>query len=132
MNGSKKTRDVNQAVRRSWLDSSNPDLSLSRQCELLGVSRSSIYYKSQEESTLNLELMRLIDEQYTKTPFYGSRRMTEWLKRGGYRVNRKRVRRLMELLGLQGIAPGKRLTKGNKRHKRYPYLLEGVTIDKKD
>jgi putative transposase len=72
------------------------DLSIRRQCELLGVSRASWYYQPVEESKENLRLMRLMDKQYLRTPFYGSRRMTVWLQNQGYAVNRKRVRRLMQ------------------------------------
>ena len=84
-----------------------PQLSIRRQCELLGLNRSTFYYTPAGESELNLHLMRLIDEQYTKTPFYGSLRMTAYLRRPPYelRVNRKRVQRLMQKMGLQAIYP---------------------------
>ena len=74
-----------------------------RQCALLGISRSSLYYPPTEAGAEDLELMALIDQQYLKTPFYGSRRMTAWLRNHGHQVNRKRVRRLMQLIGLEAI-----------------------------
>jgi putative transposase len=81
-----------------------PDpLSLSRQCKLLGLSRAALYYRPVEASADELELMALIDRQYLRTPFYGSRRMTAWLQTQGHMVNRKRVRRLMRLMGLEAI-----------------------------
>ncbi len=103
-----------------------------RQCELLGLSRSGLYYEPAVASTANLRLMRLIDEQYLKTPFYGSRRMTAWLTRRGEEVNRKRVHRLMNLMGLAAIHPGPRTTMRNLDHKVYPYLLRGVAIERRD
>lgn len=106
------------------------ELTVSRQCELLGLPRSSFYYKPAGESPLNLELMRKIDEQYTKTPFYGSRRMKESLKREGYEVNRKRVQRLMRLMGIEAIYPRRNTSRSNDEHKIYPYLLRDVTISR--
>lgn len=107
-------------------------LSISRQCELLGIARSSFYYKPRPESELNLELMRLIDEIYTEWPFYGIPRITAYLRSKGYNVNHKRVERLMRLMGLRAIYPKKRLSKGNKVHRIYPYLLEGVDVTEPD
>ena len=78
---------------------------MTRQCELAGIARSGLYYSTQPEDELNLALMRRIDALYTDYPFFGSRRMTAWLKREGYRVNRKRVSRLMQLMGLEAIYP---------------------------
>jgi putative transposase len=102
------------------------------QCELLGLNRSGLYREPAVETSENLRLMRLIDEQYLKTPFYGSRRMTAWLVRQGKEVNRKRVQRLMDLMGLAAIHPGPRTTVASPDHKVYPYLLRGVTIDRRD
>jgi putative transposase len=102
------------------------------QCELLGLNRSGLYREPAVETSENLRLMRLIDEQYLKTPFYGSRRMTAWLVRQGKEVNRKRVQRLMDLMGLAAIHPGPRTTVTSPDHKVYPYLLRGVTIDRRD
>jgi len=107
-------------------------LSVNRQCELLGLTRSSYYYQPRGEGEYNLKLMRLLDEQYTRTPFYGSRRMREWLRRQGYPVSRERVRRLMRLLGIEAIYPKRRLSLVNKEHRTYPYLLNGLKIDRPD
>lgn len=101
-----------------------------KQCELLGIPRSTYYYKSLSESELNLRLMRLIDEQYLITPFYGSRRMTEVLKRKGEDVNRKRLQRLMRLMGIETMYPKPNTSIGNKEHYKYPYLLKNLIIRK--
>jgi putative transposase len=95
---------------------------------LLGLHRSSLYYVPAQETQENLALMRLIDQQYTRTPFYGSRRMTAWLNREGHQVNRKRVQRLMGLMGLEAIYPKPRLSRPGSQHKVYPYLLHEVEI----
>ena len=108
----------------------NPDLSIRRQCELLGVNRASLYYQPGGESEENLRLMRLLDEQYTRTPFYGRRRMTAWLQSRGYEVNPKRVARLMELVGVAAIYPKPKLSMPGEGHKIYPYLLEGVEVNR--
>jgi putative transposase len=99
-----------------------------RQCQLLGVSRSSLYYQPVGPAEEELTLLRLIDEQYLKTPFYGSRRMTVHLRQQGFSVNRKRVQRLMHQLGLQAIYPKPKLSQPHPEHKVYPYLLRGVDI----
>ena len=104
------------------------EISLRRQCELLGVARSSLYYQPAGESEENLMLMRLIDEEYTRGPFYGSRRMTVWLREQGYEVNRKRVSRLMEVMGIAAVYPKPKLSQPGAGHKIYPYLLEGVEV----
>jgi putative transposase len=106
------------------------ELSVRRQCELLGVNRSSVYYEPVPESELNLKLMRLIDEQYTRRPFYGSRKMTVWLQGQHQEVNRKRVQRLMRLMGIEAIFPTRNLSRRNPEHEVYPYLLRGLTIDR--
>jgi len=105
-----------------------PELSIQSQCQLLGISRSSYYYQPQDISDEELRLLRLLDEQYLKTPFYGSRKMTIYLRSLGYAVNRKRVIRLMHQLGLQTIYAKKRTTIPNPDHKTYPYLLRGLDI----
>jgi len=114
------------------VEPSNPDISILRQCELLGLPRSSYYYQPKGESPLNLTLMRLLDEQYTRTPYYGSPKMTIWLKKQGHAVNRKRVERLMRVMGLQAIYPKPNTSKPHPGHKIYPYLLRGVEIDHAD
>ena len=100
------------------------------ECSLLGLARSTYYYEPQREDGLNLELMRLIDEQYTRTPFYGSPKMTHWLRREGREVNHKRIARLMQTMGLRAIAPKKNLSKGGKEHRKFPYLLAGMKIER--
>ena len=94
---------MSRSQRRAMIDREEPKLSLVRQCGLLGISRSSLYYLPTEAGAEDMELMALIDQQYLKTPFYGSRRMTAWLRNHGHQVNRKRVRRLMQLIGLEAI-----------------------------
>lgn len=114
------------------IDSANIQIPIYRQCELLGLSRSSYYYESQRDDSYNLMLMNLIDEQFTRTPFYGVPRMTAWLNVQGHEVNHKRVRRLMRLMGLEAIYPKPRLSCSNQTHKKYPYLLKGLMIDHPD
>lgn len=114
------------------VDASEAVLSIRRQCELLSLSRSSWYYEGAKESEEDLRLMRLIDEEYVRHPFLGSRRITLWLKSQGERVNRKRVGRLMGLLGLQAIYPKPRTSVTNGSHKKYPYLLRDVEILRAD
>lgn len=102
---------------------------MARQCELLDLARSSWYYKPIVVDPYQLHLMNLIDAQYTKTPFYGIRRMTAWLRRQGEVVNHKRVARLMRQMGIEAIYPRPRTTIAADNVRRYPYLLNGVTID---
>ena len=110
------------------IEREHADLSVRRQCELVGINRSTFYYEPAQESALNLELMRLMDEQYLKTPFYGWPRMLAHLQRCGYAINHKRVRRLMQTMGLQAIYPKPKTTVTAKAHKIYPYLLRGLEI----
>jgi putative transposase len=110
------------------IEPEHPDLSVRRQCELLGVNRSTYYYVPATESPLNLELMQLIDEQYMRTPFYGWPRMTVYVRKQGYLVNHKRIQRLMQRMGIQAIYPKASLSKGHPGHKIYPYLLQNVAI----
>jgi putative transposase len=105
-------------------------LSVSRQCKLLNLSKGGLYYAPVGISSLDLELMDQIDRQYLKTPFYGSRRMTAVLNLLGYEVNRKRVQRLMGDMGIEAIYPKPNLSKSVKAHKKYPYLLRGLDIDR--
>lgn len=101
-----------------------------RQCELLSLSRSSFYYQPVPVSDFNLRLMGLIDRQYMKDPSGGVPRITKWLRRQGFKVNRKRIARLMRSMGLQGVVPKRRLSTPNKEHKVYPYLLKGMDISR--
>lgn len=89
------------------------ELSIARQCELLGIARSTYYYQPAKESEYNLLLMRLIDQQYLQTPFFGSRQMTAWLRQQQHSVNRKRIQRLMQKMGLQGAVPSPVLIRVN-------------------
>jgi putative transposase len=107
----------------------HPELSITRQCELLSLSHSSYYYHPKSISEEEITLLRLLDEQYLKTPFYGSRKMTVYLRELGYRVNRKRVQRLMRELGIEALYPKPRMSKANLAHQVYPYLLRNLTID---
>ncbi len=119
----------------------HPQISIRRQCKLLGLNRSSFYYgtKGQANNELNAEpaketnenlmFMKLIDQQYTKTPFYGSRQMRNHLRLSDYKINRKRVQRLMRLMGLEAIYPKPRTSIPNKEHKIYPYLLRDLSIE---
>ena len=111
------------------IDRLNKHLSLTRQCQLLGLSRSSLYYQPATDNTEDLVLMARIDRQFLETPYYGSRKMTAWLRREGHVVNRKRVRRLMRQMGLQVIWQKPNTSQPNPEHKVYPYLLRGLTID---
>ena len=104
--------------------------SVRRQCELLGVSRSSVYYVPVEPEAEEFELMRRIDEIHLKFPFYGSRTIARELRESGYRANRKRVQRLMRLMGLESVAPKPNTSKPNEEHPVYPYLLRGLTISR--
>jgi putative transposase len=115
-------------AKRTLIEPDHPTISIRRQCELVGLNRASFYYTPATESSLNLELMRCIDEQYLKTPFSGWPRMTAHLQRLGYPVNHKRIQRLMQLMGLQAIFPKRRTTIVNVEHRIYPYLLRGVEI----
>ena len=112
------------------IDPFHEQISIRPQCELVGLNRSTFYHRPAGESELNLQLMRLIDEQYTKTPFYGWPRMTAHLRRQGYKINHKRIQRLMQKMALQAVYPKPRTTIPDKEHKVYPYLLSGVQINR--
>lgn len=112
------------------IEANHSRLSIARQCELVSIARSSFYYTGKGESPLNLELMRIIDEQFLKTPWYGSRQLARHLRRQGYRLGRKRVRRLMRKMGLTAIYQAPRTSKAHPEHRVYPYLLRNLTIDR--
>ncbi len=114
------------------IESDHPTLSIRRQCQLIGLHRGTYYSEPSGETALNLKLMRRIDEQYLKTPFYGIRRMTAQLQREGHEVNHKRIARLMRHMGIQAIFPRKRLSQPGEGHTIYPYLLRGVKIERTD
>ena len=110
------------------IDSQYPCVSILRHCNMLKISRSTVYYKRKRVKKEDLELMRIIDKQYLKTPVYGSRSMRNYLQRLGYNINRKRVQRLMRLMGLEAIYPKPKTSKPHPEHKIYPYLLRGLKI----
>jgi putative transposase len=116
--------------KRALIEPAHPQLSIRRQCALLGLARSTLYDQPLGASAENLQLMRLLDEQYTATPFYGLRRMTAWLRGQGYTVNRKRVARLMRVMGLEAMYPKPRLSQPAAGQMIYPYLLRGVTVER--
>jgi putative transposase len=117
-------------AKRALIEPGHPDLSIVQHCELLGLARSSYYSESVPEREENLLLMRLLDEQYTRTPFYGTRKMAAWLHMQGSAVDRKRVRRLLRLMGLEAIYPKPRTSLPGAVEQRYPYLLPGMRIER--
>ncbi len=123
-------RSLSVDRRRAMIAPEHAQLSVTRQCELVGISRSSWYYRPRGESDRNLRLMREIDEQYLKTPWYGSRQMARHLRRLGRCVGRKRVRRLMRLMGLQAVAPQPNTSRPAPQHKVYPYRLRELRIER--
>jgi putative transposase len=112
------------------IEPGHPDLSVGKQCSLLSISRSSFYYTPKGESEMNLALMRQIDEQFLEAPFFGVRQMTWHLKNKGHRVNEKRIRRLMRLMGLMPIYQKPNTSRPAKGHKIWPYLLKGLRVDR--
>lgn len=112
------------------IEPKHPTLSIRRQCQLIGLNRSTYYSEPAGESPLNLLLMQLIDEEYTRAPFYGYRKMTVRLGKRGHHVNHKRVARLMAKMGLQAVYPRPRTSIPDKQHKKYPYLLRGLDINR--
>ena len=115
-------------MKRNFIEPTHAQISVRRQCELLGLNRSTLYYQPAGDSAYNLHLMRLIDEQYLRTPFYGWPRMTAYLRRLGYDVNGKRIRRLMQQMGLQALYPKPKTSVAATGHKIYPYLLRSLAI----
>jgi len=116
--------------RRLMVERQHSSLSMVCQCQLLNLHRSGLYYQPCQESEDNLAIMRLLDEQYFQTPFYGVRRITVWLRSQGYDINRKRVKRLMDLMGWQTIYRKPNTSKPNKENRLYPYLLKGLNINR--
>ncbi len=123
---------MSRGERKAMIARDHPDLSLSQQCQVLAISRSSFYYTPKGESADNLALMRRIDELFLKYPFYGSRQMVRQLLREGIAVGRHRVRRLMRLMGLEAIYQAPRTSAPHPAHRIYPYLLRGLAIDRPD
>ena len=128
----KKNTNLSVAERRAMIEPQDAPLSLSRQCELVGLPRSSFYYQPVAPDAFTLEVMHAIDRIYTDRPFCGGRRICKTLRDDGYRVNHKRVHRLMRWMGLQAIYPRKRLSLPDKTHRVFPYLLREVTVDRPD
>lgn len=121
---------MSRAERKAMIDRADRQLPVTRQCELVAISRSSVYYRPAEVDDETLALMRRIDEQYLRTPFYGSRRMAAWLRDQGYAVGRNRVRRLMRRMGLQALYQRPRTSRPAPDHRVYPYLLRGMAIER--
>ena len=121
---------MSRGERKAMITREHPELSLSRQCEVLSISRSSFYHAVKGESPETLALMRRIDELFMKYPFYGSRQMVRQLRREGVRAGRHRVRRLMRLMGLAAIYQAPRTSAPHPTHRIYPYLLKGLAIDR--
>ena len=115
--------------RLAMVNRGHPGLSVVKQCRLLQLSRSAVYYRPTPANPADLDLMAGMDRQYLKTPYYGSRRMTAWLRTQGHQVNRKRVRRLMRAMGLEAIYRKPSTSKPAPEHRIYPYLLKGVAVD---
>ena len=129
LTGSKKNLVCSTAQKRLLIDLKHQKISVVRQCQLLGLSHSSLYYQPAPVSTENLTLMRLLDEEYTRHPFLGVIKLTDWLKKQGYsHVGTRRTRHLLRLMGLMAIYPGPNLSRRFPGHKIYPYLLRNVPI----
>lgn len=126
----KKNLPSSAKERRRCIDFQHRSLSVRRQCELLGVPRSMVYYEPISETTENLRWMRQIDEQYLKTPLFGSRQMVNHFAFQGHRVNRKRIQWLMRIMGLQATGPHRRTTVPNQNHRVFPYLLRDVEVNR--
>ncbi len=123
---------MSRGERKAMVRRDHPELSLSRQCKILSISRSSFYYASKGESPENLALMRRIDALFLNYPFYGSRQMARQLRREDVRIGRHRVRRLMRFMGLEAIYQAPRPSAPHREHRVYPYLLKGMVIDRPD
>jgi putative transposase len=117
-------------VKRAMIDPDHPTLSIRRQCELIGLNRSTYYCEPEGESPLNLLLMQLIDEEYTRAPFYGYRKMAIRLGKRGHHVNHKRVAGLMAKMGLQAVYPRPRTSISDKQHKKYPVTCKNLVHSK--
>ena len=128
MIGLKKIRSFGIEERLSLIDRNSQNFSIRNQCKMLGISRSSYYYSPQPEKDDTFEIMNLLDEEHTKHPFYGVRKMTEFLNRKKYKIGKDRARGLLRRMGLEAICPKRNLSLRRKDHKVYPYLLKGVKI----
>jgi putative transposase len=110
------------------IERDHAELSIRQQCHLIGLNRASYYYEATTETSENLALMRLMDQEYMRHPFLGSRRMREYLCRQGYQAGRKRIQRLMRIMGIEALYPKPKLSKGHPDHRVYPYLLRDLKI----
>ena len=130
----KKNLDLTLEQKHNAIELGHKKIPVYRQCELLSLNRSSLYYTPCRDTQYNEQLMKLIDEQYIETPFYGIDKMTEYLRRQGHHINYKRVRRLMRQMGLEAVYPRRKrgLSISDKQHKIYPYLLKDVQIARPD
>ena len=131
LTGSKKNLDLTVSEKRA-IDRNSKAISVSRQCKLLGLSRSAYYYQAREIDTRDLDIMRLIDKEFTDHPFLGSRRLSDWLSGEGLPACRSKVSRLMKVMGIEAIYPRKSLSAQHPDHKIYPYLLRGLDINYPD
>lgn len=118
--------------RKSLLEPETKIFSQRKQCELLGIARSGLYYRPRDPAPEDLELMKAIDQQYLKTPFYGRRRMTVEMRKQGFFTGEKRVRTAMKLMGLEAIYPKPNLSKSHSEHKKYPYLMKNMKVERAD
>jgi putative transposase len=134
LTGLKKNLDLTLEKKRKAIEPGHKRITVYRQCELMGLNRSSLYYKPSGETEYNEQLMKLIDKQYVQTPFYGIDKMTAWLCRQGHCVNHKRVRRLMRQMGLEAVYPHRKrgLSIPDKQHRIYPYILKDMQIEQVD
>ncbi len=127
----KKNLRFSVEFRRKIIDPSNFQLSVAKQCELLGLSRSRFYYEPVQTSRENLTMMRLIDEKYLKYPFYGSRRIAETIGRYLRQAeNRKMIQRLMRVMGIEAVYPKPNLSRKDESHRIFPYLLRNLSIER--
>jgi putative transposase len=124
----KKAAVIDPSQKKAWIDKSHSKLSISKQCGLLSLPRSSLYYAEAPSNPSDLKVMRLIDQQYLRTPFYGSRRMRVMLNQLGIAIGREKTQTLMRTMGIEAIYPKPNLSKRNVNHKIYPYLLRNVDI----
>ena len=120
------------ALRKSLIDVGDTELSQRKQCELLGLSRSTLYYVENIPGKEDLELMKAIDKEYLRNPFYGRRRMTLEMRDQGFFVGEKKVRTAMKRMGLEAIYPKPNLSKPHQEHKKYPYLMRSLKVDRSD
>lgn len=125
----KKALNFTTAQRKKLIEWNNQEISLCRQCKLLSLSKGALYYEPVKMDQFSLSIMEFVDRQHNETPFFGSRKMVAALQRSGYIVNRKRVQRLMKLMGISAIYPKRSLSQKSKAHKIYPYLLKDIQID---